>query len=46
MKSQSNINTGVSVVFPTKRESKCQNELFLKSEKRAWEDSIEMKLKK
>ena len=25
-----NINTGVSVVFKTKRELKCQNELFLK----------------
>ena len=28
--SNENINTGVSVVFKTKRELKCQNELFLK----------------
>ena len=26
--SNENINTGVSVVFKTKRELKCQNELF------------------
>ena len=28
--SNENIKTGVSVVFKTKRELKCQNELFLK----------------
>ena len=29
--SNENINTDVSVVFKTKRELKCQNELFLKN---------------
>ena len=28
--SYENINTGISVIFKTKRELKCQNELFLK----------------